>query len=113
MDTTQAIPPLETIKATTTDLVPGKEVTTTIAVVDKKADGGAQQDAMTTLQQQYNIAVPRDDDGWASLHVLIDMYVIKNCPSDADLAFAYSNAQALSFQFFVDQEQNKKMLGFL
>jgi hypothetical protein len=61
-DTTLAIPPLETIPAATMDLLKGKEKTTAIAVVDKKADRGAQQDATTTLQQ---IVVPRDDDGWA------------------------------------------------
>jgi hypothetical protein len=93
-------------------LVPGKEVATTIALVNKKADGGAPKDATTTLQQQYNIAVPRDDDGWASLHVLIDMSVMKNRPSNADLALAYGNAQALSFQLLWIKNKVRKRLVF-
>jgi hypothetical protein len=40
------------------------------------------------------------------------MSVMKNRPSDADLALAYGNAQALSFQFFLDQEQNQKNAWF-
>jgi hypothetical protein len=43
-DTTLAIPPLGTIPAATTDLVMGKVRATAIAVVDGKADRGAQQD---------------------------------------------------------------------
>jgi hypothetical protein len=69
-----------------------------------------QQDATTTLQQ---IVIPRDDEGWARRHVLIDMSVMKYCPSDADLALAYSNAQALSFQFFWIKNEIKKTHGFL
>jgi hypothetical protein len=111
-DTTLAIPPIETIPTATTVLVMGKEKTTSIAVVDKKADGGAQQDATTKLQQQYHIAVPRDDEGWAARHVLIDMSEMKNRTSDADLALAYCNEKALSFQFFLDQEQNQKNAWF-
>jgi hypothetical protein len=41
------------------------------------------------------------------------MSVMKNCPSDADLALAYGNAQALSFQFFWIKNKIKKTHGFL
>jgi hypothetical protein len=65
---------------------------------------------MTTLQQ---IVLLQDEEEWARRHVLIDMSVMKNRPSDADLALAYRNAQALSFHFFWIKNKIKKTHGFL
>jgi hypothetical protein len=68
-DLTLALPPLETIPTATTVLVTGKEKTTTIAVVDKKAEARKRMQWQNYINKKYHIAFPRDNEGWAARHV--------------------------------------------